>query len=287
MTWFTRAKHSLGVLRLTPSLILLTLGVLLVFIGISNLLVPQWPPRVICTEHDCKEAREWIASSVTLLVLLGGLYQYRRSQLWKRAEFVADEMKVFFDDSNVKKALLMIDWSTRRINLLDSNSPEPKDWPLVDRCIQGRALWPHKLKRGSESATEPDSEQAADSDLAGYTQKEVAIRDGYDAFLDGLERFSGFVKTGLVTPADLRPYLGYWLDDIAAESDDDADNEWSFWFLSYMHFYKFTGTRDLFLAFHHNVDIASPLFDFFRGKVKDQTVVALLMPLLTKTSATQ
>jgi hypothetical protein len=149
-------------LRLTPSLILLALGVLLVFTGIGSLLIAAWPPRAICTEHDCKEAREWIASSVTLLVLLGGLYQYRRSQLWKRAEFIAGEMKVFF----------------------------------------------------------------ADSDLAGYTPKEVAIRDAYDALLDGLERFSGFLKTGL---------------------------------------------------------IASTLFHFFRGKVKDQSVVARLMPLLTET----
>jgi hypothetical protein len=31
-----------------------------------------------------------------------GLWQYRRNQKWKRLEFVAGEMKIFFDDPAVK-----------------------------------------------------------------------------------------------------------------------------------------------------------------------------------------
>jgi hypothetical protein len=278
--------NRLRFLKFSPFLGVLTLGAFSVLIGLAYLLSPAWPPHAVCADHDCKEAREWISSAVTLIVLLGGLYQYRRSQLWKRAEFIAGEMKSFFADRHVIEALTMIDWSTRRINLLGSLSVDPKDWARVTREKQNGALLPHKLKPAAPDKTHADSEQindpeqTADSDLAGYSREEVAIRDAYDAFLDGLERFAGFLNTGLVTVSDLRPYLRYWLDDIADQSTNQADNEWAFWLLSYVHFYKFTGTQDLLKAFQHDVSISSSLFAFFRSQVKDQALATKAVTLL-------
>ena len=46
-----------------------------------------------------------------------GLMQYRRAQHWKRAEWVAQEMKSFLGDPIVQAVFLMIDWGSRRIAL--------------------------------------------------------------------------------------------------------------------------------------------------------------------------
>ena len=97
---------------------------------------------------------------------LGGLLQYRRAELWKRAEFLAGEMKTFFADQPIAQALTMVDWTARRINLLNVKSEDPKDWTLVTRDLQNRALLPHKLQKGS-SPPSPDGERTLDSDLRG------------------------------------------------------------------------------------------------------------------------
>ena len=39
-----------------------------------------------------------------------GLNQYRKSETWKRLEFVAAEMRAFYDDAAVKLAMGMLDW---------------------------------------------------------------------------------------------------------------------------------------------------------------------------------
>jgi hypothetical protein len=72
----------------------------------------------------------WLAWSVTvsnwieILKILGaalafwiGLTQYRRSEVWKRLEFVAAEMKTFYDDTAVKAAMTMLDWRRKEMAL--------------------------------------------------------------------------------------------------------------------------------------------------------------------------
>jgi hypothetical protein len=69
----------------------------------------------------------WLFRSVSfpnrieILKLLGaaavfwiGINQYRKSEAWKRLEFVAAEMKFFYDDAAVKLAMGMLDWQEVR-----------------------------------------------------------------------------------------------------------------------------------------------------------------------------
>jgi hypothetical protein len=48
---------------------------------------------------------------------------YYRTERWKRAGFLAHEMKDFFATVGVQSAMLLIDWGERRIRLLE-NVPE-------------------------------------------------------------------------------------------------------------------------------------------------------------------
>lgn len=79
----------------------------------------------------------------------------------------------------------------------------------------------------------------ADSDR--FTQAEAAIRDCYDAFLDGLERFGSYTKTGLTDVASLRPYIGYWIDDISEPTSSQDDDAWNATLLTYISYYRFSG----------------------------------------------
>src|ERR1035437_4643678 len=48
--------------------------------------------------------------TITAIVFLFGIYQYRRAQKWKRQEFLAIVIKNFYDDFYVEQALIMLDW---------------------------------------------------------------------------------------------------------------------------------------------------------------------------------
>jgi hypothetical protein len=135
-----------------------------------------------------------------LFVLIGaavafvvGLMQYRRAQQWKRAEWVAQEMKALFGDPIVQAALLMIEWSGRRIALYPDRQAEADRYVRLTNESVADALMIH-----TERADRP------------FTDVEADVRAAFDRFLDGLERFHSYVETGLVELSDLRPYLKYW-----------------------------------------------------------------------------
>ena len=146
----------------------------------------------------------------------------------------------------------------------------------MTRELQVHALLPHTLlNEGVGSDVERTSEGTASS-ATRYTPAEAAIRDCYDAFLDGLERFSSYVHTGLIDAADLRPYLGYWIDDIHAPAKDEEDAAWSAALLTYIHFYRFSEVQWLFGAFNRSIDPSQATYKTFLTQMKDQTLAAKL-----------
>ena len=120
-----------------------------------------------------------------------GLWQYMRAQRWKRVEFVASEMKSFFNDDAAKAAMLMLDWSEKDIEIhrhRDSNDHSKKQ---VTHKIAASAL-----------DTNPG---------VHYDDVQSPIREIFDSFLVSLERFESFIEAGVVSKNDLNPYLHYWM----------------------------------------------------------------------------
>ena len=100
-------------------------------------------------EFQLKKTEHWLSIlgfGGTAVALIFGYFQYRKADQWKRAEFVANEMKEFFGDRDVQCVLLMIDWAPRRINLFQIVDPDPKKYPKITRAIQVSALEPHSLR---------------------------------------------------------------------------------------------------------------------------------------------
>jgi hypothetical protein len=265
-------------------LALLVLGGLLTVVVILSTMESwmAWPPVAKCGTEPCKEGREWISAGVTLLVLLGGLYQYQKAQLWKRSEFVAGQMRAFFSVPEVRKATTMIDWAVRRINLFNTPDPDQSKWPVVSREMQCRALLPHTI-----IPDKTESEAAAGSETISasprlFTLQEAAIRDSYDRLLDGLERFASYIQTRLVTKEDLEPYLGYWIRDIASDGEDEIEVCWTFILFVYIDFYDFSGVQKLFRLNGADIAFSSERFNQVQAQMTDQGLVALLDDALRK-----
>jgi hypothetical protein len=126
-----------------------------------------------------------------------GLSQYRKSEVWKRQEFVAAEMRAFFDDAAVKMAMGMLDWSKKEVALYKYRGENNFDRVVVDYAIVASAL-------------------GIDPDLK-YDKVQSAVREIFERFLEFLARFEGFLAAGVVSKTDLNPYLDYWIKLIAGQ----------------------------------------------------------------------
>ena len=212
-----------------------------------------------------------------------GLLQYRRADYWKRCEFLAREMKEYFADPKVGLTMTMIDWGVRRIKLFEAtnskdSSVQDSGIRRVDRALQCAALRPHTMPRpdslvslSSKSHERVSSDEVATLDSANgehepkedlvkigplrFSLKEAAIRDCYDRFLDGLDRFGNYLAGDLVTAEDLAPYLDYWLKDIASTQCSPNDALWTLFLWAYIDFYSFNGVRRLFADFGLDISV--------------------------------
>jgi hypothetical protein len=72
-----------------------------------------------------------------------------------------------------------------------------------------------------------------------------------------------------VTADELRPYIGYWVEDIAANTDDTWDATWTACVFLYIRTYKYTGVEELFKKFGHDISLKGAKFHRFLNSVED------------------
>lgn len=197
---------------------------------------------------------------LTLVGLVGGfgafgvgLYQYSVAQRWKRMEWIASAMKAFYEHPDVERALQMVDWNERRIMLFADQPDAARRYVRVNDDVVARALMAH-------------------STHGPFTAVEAAIRDCFDGFLDQLAMVHQYVSAGLVSIEDVRPYLDYWVRNIARPSAGLPSAR-----LRQLHFYiqhyQFTDVRQLIEAFGFSL-LPESVSDTERLKALDS--VALL-----------
>jgi hypothetical protein len=161
--------------------------------------------------------------------------QYARAQRWKRAEFVAGEMRVFVSDKAVARVMTMLDYSSRKIELF-------KD----EEVLVGYELVSSALRKHHPGDVK-------------YTPEEAAIRDYFDIFLGYLERFEAFIAARLVKSEDLQPYLHYWTAVLAGEFGGIRDTDILPKFWGFVDFYGYSGTRRLILTYHPTLATRYPV----------------------------
>lgn len=221
------------------------------------------------------------------IALAFGFVQYRKAELWKRAEFLAKEMKTFFDDRSVQNVLAMIDWGSRYVEFVPNADPGSEDYPKVSRGIQVSALQPHVFltldgNSDAEGVAAQDVPAAIGDLLAESVQKtkfnrvELHIRDCYDRFLDFLERFGSYLESNLVDVRELDPYLRYWVTDVVSYTKHPDEAAWTCAVLAYIEFYGFQSVQYLFLRYGFNISVDGELFNTQAAMAADQTWVLRL-----------
>lgn len=171
---------------------------------------------------------EWttfIGVFLSITLLITGLLQYSKAQRWKRAEFVAVELKDFESKPKVRNVMRMLDYSKRRLELFPERDHEDR-WCIVSNDTLCDALVYHEER-------------------TKFFPAEVAIRDSFDEFFDGLERVHSFLQSRLVTKKGLEPYLKYWLDVLGDPKNDRLSQEARNQIRSYVQSYGYLGVEDL------------------------------------------
>ncbi len=143
-----------------------------------------------------------VAALVAIAGVWKGLMEYRRAQRWKRAEFLSREMKEILGDFNVKRALLILDWYTYRIPLKENAKEKNEFFVYKDELLQ-KALIHH-------------SDMTSDK----FGTVNATIRHIFDSLFERLTILQNHIDNDLFTVADLKPYLGYYLDIIGNPEND-------------------------------------------------------------------
>lgn len=180
----------------------------------------------------------WIAIlgvSGGLIAFITGLIQYMKAQRWKRAEFVAKEIKEFESKQAIKVALKMLDWNVREYELYTNEKKLDKQKISIDDSKLISALVPHTYN-GS-----------------GFTDEEVYIRDIFDQLLDAFERFEHFIQSGLVGQEDFRPYLIYWIKIMGDMDSGRKPKQFYERLWSYIDFYEYYGVQKLFNRYSYDI----------------------------------
>lgn len=133
----------------------------------------------------------------TALLALKAIWEYIRAQRWKRFEFIADQLKDFNSDPQVRKVMTLLDWQDREIELFPER--ETNKSVLVTNELLISSLHPNDYGPTGD----------------GYTEEQARIRELFDVFFDKISFFSVVLQSRLIRRNDL-DYLKYWLDRIAS-----------------------------------------------------------------------
>lgn len=127
-----------------------------------------------------------LAATAAVLTFIKVVFEYIKSQKWKRAEFLTKEVKEFYDDSDIKNVLLLLDWNEKKIKV------DNKDISVNDELLKTALITHNK------------------NDI--FTEDQSSIRYLFDRFFDELSRFNLHIESGLVREVDVYRYFNYYVN---------------------------------------------------------------------------
>ena len=186
----------------------------------------------------------WIGLVVAFITAQLALREYRTTQQWKRAEFLAAEVDKFFQTKQVATALLLIDYSLirlgpdgQRASRGDTNAFKADDALIIS------ALRVH-------TEFEDETEK--------FNDQETIVRLAFDELLTGFERFAFHVDSSLISLDDLKTYVGYWVEKVADPRSKWKPAEFYVSLARFVDAYQYKGARRLFRQMGHPLPAITP-----------------------------
>lgn len=148
---------------------------------------------------------------VAIIGAIVAIREYKKKQAWTKSEFLAKEIKYFFDDFDVKRALWMLDWHAFTIPLAQEEMGYRTSFEF-DNNLLLTSLSDHNVRFKGKQFPDEDEE---------YTPEETQIRVIFDSFFQKLGGFQTHIDNGLFTYGDLEHYVAYYVKIIHGK-----DNRW-------------------------------------------------------------
>lgn len=154
-----------------------------------------------------------LQSALPFVGVIGGLvgffialHRYNQGQIWKRSEFLANEMRIFSSDPQTAAALRMLVYVNNvKVKLYPEHPEYEKRFVHMNAKLLIRALRGH----------DPDGK-------VPFTDEELSIRYSVDVLLVYLTRFQSWLDAGLLKVHDLRPYIGYYVHKLAVTKRENG-----------------------------------------------------------------
>ncbi|MGC1308496.1 MAG: lipase family protein [Phormidesmis sp.] len=208
---------------------------------------------------------QWITALALLLAsgaLSWGIFHYVQQQAWQRLEFLRRAVKDFEQEPAIRNALKILDFEEYRDYRIVGDRPEDTISFRVDDTLLCNALANHdqRARQKNDLDRRQDRDKLDPQALRQY-QIETALRDWFNALLNGLEHFGYFIESGLFTAKELQPWLNYWIRLIGdpALRRPGASKFYDALY-SYVHHSGFFGVQKLFERFGYRI-LPSPYQD--------------------------
>ncbi|MEI6949619.1 hypothetical protein V9K67_20700 [Paraflavisolibacter sp. H34] len=181
---------------------------------------------------DFEKTVKFLTLIVGAIGLFKALIEYTKAQRWKKAEFLAKEVKEFFADNDVQRALLMLDWSIVDIPLFENEIEDKKKFSFNDLMLVTA------LRHHNETY---------------FTDEETIIRQTFDEFLFKLGMFQNYIDSKLITKKDIEPYLSYWINLIGNIDLERKDEQCFRQLWRFINYYDYKPVIKLFESFKYNI----------------------------------
>jgi len=179
---------------------------------------------------DIEEILSAIGAAIALLALIKGVIEYTKAQRWKKAEFLAKEIKELYNDQDVKRAFRIFDWDRTTIPVYSNETLFNQAQSIhVDPTILLDALKHH-------------------SDRGNFSPEEQLIRDIMDQLFFKLSLFQGYVDSELIKPNDVKPYLIYYVRMLADPNSDRRSEKFRKAIAGYIKGYGYLDVQRLFAS---------------------------------------
>ncbi|MEO1393175.1 MAG: lipase family protein [Cyanobacteria bacterium J06634_5] len=208
---------------------------------------------------------EWLLILSVVLtggVISWGIRQYAKQQTWQRIEFLRQAVKEFEHAPEVHNALKILDFEEYRDYQIPAGSEGKTVSFRVDDELLCNALATHDQRaRQKQQLNDSEDRDQLDPEALRQYQIETALRDWFNAMLNGLEHFGYFIESGMFSEKELRPWLNYWIKLIAepAYRRPGASRFYDALY-SYIHNSGFFGVQKLFDRFGYRI-LPSPYQD--------------------------
>ena len=171
--------------------------------------------------------------SVVMIGAWRGFMEYRKTQDWKKAEFLATEYKKFVDDQDVKNAFLILD-GYKILNQINDCTNLIKDYKRYK-----------PIKKLIKALSEKDSDKR--DELEEYIVLCI------DRFLFKLGIFNSYIELDLGSKEQVWSYLSYWIKLIGGSDEKIIDMKAQKALKEFIETYKYESVISLVKKYEDNL----------------------------------